>query len=66
MPEQSKHWWRSKTVWFNVAVGVGTAIEMSLSVIQGEFDPKVYLALVCLVAGVNVVLRVISNQELTK
>jgi len=66
MPEQCKKFWKSKTLWFNVAVGVGTAIEMSLSVIQGEFDPKIYLALVGLVAGVNVVLRVVSNQELTK
>ena len=66
MNEHCKKWWKSKTLWFNVLVAVGTAIEASLSVVQGEFDPKVYLGIVGLVAGVNVVLRVISTQELTK
>jgi len=64
--EHTKKWWKSKTLWFNVLVAVGTAIEASLSVVQGEFDPKVYLGIVGLVAGVNVVLRVISTQELVK
>ena len=66
MGEHAKKWWKSKTLWFNVLVAVGTAIEASLSVVQGEFDPKVYLAIVGLVAGVNVVLRVISTQELVR
>ena len=66
MDEHTKKWWKSKTLWFNVLVAVGTAIEASLSVVQGEFDPKVYLGIVGLVAGVNVVLRVISTQELVK
>lgn len=61
-----KKWWKSKTLWFNVLVAIGTAVEASLSVIQGSFDPRIYLGLVGLVAGVNVILRFISTQELIK
>lgn len=66
MAAQSKKWWKSKTLWFNVLVAIGTAVEASLSVIQGNFDPRIYLAIVGVVSGVNVVLRFISTQELTK
>jgi len=62
----SKKWWKSKTLWFNVLVAIGTAVEASLSVIQGNFDPRIYLGIVGLVAGVNVILRFISTQELIK
>lgn len=62
----TKPWYKSKTVWFNILVAVGTALEASLSVIQGYFDPRVYFALIGAVAGVNVVLRFISTTELTK
>jgi hypothetical protein len=62
----SKKWWKSKTLWFNVLVAIGTAVEASLSVIQGHFDPRIYLGIVGLVAGVNVILRFISTQELIK
>jgi hypothetical protein len=61
-----KKWWKSKTLWFNVLVAIGTAVEASLSVIQGHFDSRVYLGIVGLIAGVNVVLRFISTQELIK
>jgi hypothetical protein len=66
MPQHEKKWWKSKTLWFNVLVAIGTAVEASLTVIQGNFDPRIYLAIVGLVAGVNVVLRFISSQELVK
>lgn len=66
MPENTKPFWKSKTLWFNVLVAVGTAVEASLSIIQGEFDPKVYLAIVGIVAGLNVVFRFLSTQGLSK
>ena len=34
MIEQTKRWWRSRTVWFNVAVAVFASIELSLGVLQ--------------------------------
>lgn len=61
-----KKWYKSKTLWFNVAVGVGTAIEVSLHLIEGYFDPRVFLAVIGVIAGVNVVLRFISTEGLEK
>jgi hypothetical protein len=61
-----KKWFKSKMLWFNFIIGVGAAIEASLSIIQGYFDPRIYLALIALVSGVNMVLRFISSSQLTK
>lgn len=61
-----KKWYKSKTLWFNVAVGIGTAIEVSLHLVEGYFDPRVFLALIGAVAGVNVVLRFVSTEGLEK
>lgn len=62
----TKKWWKSKTLWFNVLVAIGTAAEASLGIIQGYFDPRIYFVLIGIVAGVNVVLRFISTQEIGK
>jgi hypothetical protein len=61
-----KKWYKSKMLWFNFIIGVGAAIEASLSIIQGYFDPRIYLALIALVSGVNMALRFISSSQLTK
>jgi hypothetical protein len=61
-----KKWWQSKTLWFNVLVAIGTAIEASLSMIQGYFDPRVFLAIIGLVSGVNVVLRFLTTTGVEK
>ena len=60
--KELKPWWQSKSLWFNTAVGVGTAIELSFHLVEGYFDPRVYLGLIGVVAGVNVVLRTITTQ----
>lgn len=61
-----KKWYKSKVLWFNVAVAIGAAIESSLSLIQGYFDPRVFLALIGLTAGVNVVLRFLTTTGVSK
>ena len=61
-----KKWYKSKTLWFNVAVAVGAAVEASLTLVQGYFDPRVFLALIGLTAGVNVVLRFLTTTSVTK
>ena len=53
-------------LWFNFIIGVGAAIEASLNIVQGYFDPRVYLGVVALVSGINMVLRFISSSQLTK
>jgi hypothetical protein len=61
-----KKWYKSKTLWFNVLVAIGTAVEASLSLVQGYFDPRVFLMIIGLTSGVNVILRFVSATELTK
>ena len=61
-----KKWYKSKTLWFNVAVAVGAAVEASLTLVQGYFDPRMFLALIGLTAGVNVVLRFLTTTGVSK
>jgi hypothetical protein len=61
-----KKWYQSKTVWFNVLVAMGAAVEIYMNTLQSYFDPKVYFGLAVLIAGVNVVLRCISASAITK
>lgn len=61
-----KPWYKSKTIWFNVLAAMGAALETSLSIIQGSMKPEHYLALVVFVAGGNVILRVLSNQRISR
>lgn len=61
-----KKWYKSKMLWFNVAVAMGAAAEASLNVIQGYFEPRVYFALIMGVAGVNVVLRFMTTSGISK
>jgi hypothetical protein len=61
-----KKWYKSKTLWFNVAVAIGAAVEASLTLVQGYFDPRVFLALIGLTAGVNVVLRFLTTTGVSK
>jgi hypothetical protein len=61
-----KKWYKSKIIWFNVAIAMGAAVEASLNIIEGYFDPRIYFGLVVLIAGVNVLLRCISTSGLYK
>lgn len=64
--QSTKKWYQSKTLWFNVLVAIGAAIEASLSLIQGYFDPRVFLAVLGVTSGINVILRFVSTQGLGK
>lgn len=61
-----KKWYKSKTLWFNILVAAGAAVEASLSLVQGFFDPRVFLGIIALTAAVNVVLRFVSATAITK
>jgi hypothetical protein len=66
MSTPCKKWWKSKTLWFNVAIAVGTAVEASLHVLQAQYEPTFYLTLVAITSAGNIVLRTISSEEITK
>lgn len=61
-----KAWWKSKTLWFNTAVAIGTVVEANVGVLQSSVGPKAYVALAGLVAGVNFVLRFATTQGIGK
>jgi hypothetical protein len=61
-----KKWYKSKVLWFNVAVAIGAAVEASLTLVQGYFDPRVFLGIIGLTAGINVVLRFLTTSKVTK
>jgi hypothetical protein len=61
-----KKWYKSKTLWFNVALAIGAAVESSLSLIQGNFDSRVFLAIIALTSGVNVILRFLTTTGVGK
>jgi hypothetical protein len=59
-----KKWWQSKTLWLNVAVAAGAALEMNLGLVQGMLKPHHYLAALVAVNAVNVALRFITSQPI--
>ena len=61
-----KKWYKSKTLWFNVAVAIGAAVETSLTLVLGYFDPRVFLGIIGLTAGINVVLRFLTTTGVSK
>lgn len=66
LTQSTKPWWKSKLVWFNVIVTMGTAAEASLHLLADYFDPRVYFVIILLVAGTNVALRFATSTGLTK
>jgi hypothetical protein len=65
---QGKPWYKSKTVWVNVATVVAamlTGIEQYLSVLAPVIDPMVMPWLLVGVGVVNIVLRAITTEGIT-
>lgn len=63
---EKKPWYKSKTIWFNIAVASLAALEASASMIQPFLQGNVYgYGLLLLTVG-NAGLRIITSQALTK
>lgn len=62
----TKPWYKSKLVWFNALVAMGTAVEASLHIVSDKFPPEVYFVLVVSIAVVNVLLRFATNTGIDK
>ncbi len=52
----SKPWYRSKTVWFNVLSGIGSLVTL------GIFPPAAAVYIPAVTAVVNVGLRLVTDQ----
>lgn len=57
-----KPWWKSRTVWLNVAVGMVAVVEANLSLVQSELKPALYLTAMSFVTGLNIFLRFATTQ----
>ena len=66
LTQSIKPWYKSKLVWFNVIVAIGTAAEASLHVIADNFSPEVYFGLILGISGINVVLRFATSTGIQK
>jgi hypothetical protein len=61
----TKPWWKSRELWFNAAVAIMAALEVSTGLLAQLFTPAVYPRIAIGVAIINAVLRVISAHRLT-
>lgn len=66
LTHSTKHWWKSKIVWFNVIIAIGAAAEASLHVIADNFSPEVYFGLILGITSVNVILRFATSTSIGK
>lgn len=60
----SKAWWKSKTLWFNVAVLALASAETQVGVLKDVLPGNVFTWLVFVLPPINVGLRLISTTAL--
>jgi len=60
-----KPWWASKTLWFNLFVGVLLAVEMNFAALQDFIEPQTYAYLALIINVVNVALRAVTKSPVT-
>lgn len=56
---ESKPWYRSKSVWFNILSGVGSLVTL------GIFPPAVAVYIPAVTAVVNIGLRLVTDRPVT-
>lgn len=63
--EQTKPWWDSKTLWFNIFMVALEGVELQFSLIQPYVPGNVYAWGLLITTVGNKILRVISAARLT-
>lgn len=61
--QNTKPFWRSKTLWLNTLVAVLTMLESQFALLQPQLEPAHYILLLSALAGVNVFLRTVTHQK---
>ena len=62
---EEKPWWTSKTMVFNIAIGVLLAVELNFPSLQTHIEPELYAYLAMGINVVNVALRAITSSPVT-
>jgi len=61
-----KPWWQSKTLWVNAVVAALAALETGTGLLQPFVPANFYVMVAVGLPVVNALLRVVTNQALTK
>lgn len=64
MPE-TKPFWKSKTLWFNLLAGILMVVDQNAEFIQNLLGENAYAWLAAVVAGGNAFLRVITKAPVS-
>jgi len=63
---ETKPYYQSRTLWFNVALAAFTALSARMDLLQSYLSDGGYLAVMMLVAAVNVYLRTVTHQGVSR
>lgn len=63
---ETKSWYKSKTIIFNIVVSAMVALEASFSMLQSFLPANTYAIAVVVLAVGNAMLRIVTTQGLTK
>ena len=61
-----KKWYKSRTLWLNAAFAALTAVEAGLHLLQSQVGASAYLVIAGLVAGGNMMLRILTMTGIEK
>ena len=67
--QNAKAWWLSRTIWFNVAigmVGIGSELMIVADYLPQDWQAPARLGLSLLTAAGNVILRGLTRQPVTR
>lgn len=62
---ETKPWYLSKTLWFNVIVALLALAETQSALLAQVVPPALYPYVALTVAGINIVLRIVTASGLT-
>jgi hypothetical protein len=61
---ETKPWWKSKTIWFNIIVALLAVAEAQSAQLAQMFTPHVYAYISVGVAAVNTALRIVTTAAI--
>lgn len=64
MKQNSKHWYQSKTIWFNTVVIAVSLATAATPAIEQHLSPEVYGVVASGVAFVNAILRLVTCKKI--
>ena len=63
--DEKKPWWKSRTLWWNVAMAMLTALEANFGYLQKFLPVSFYTLMACWLPIMNAGLRIITSQGLS-